>query len=75
LFVDNCDLSVYRVEPHGGEVVHFIKDKPGKSTNSYAPSFFFPNASVSMTYVYIAPPPPSYPEYHSDHFLRRPCGC
>ncbi|KAK5196860.1 hypothetical protein LTR99_000782 [Exophiala xenobiotica] len=52
LFVENCDLSIYRVEPHGGEVVHFIKDKPGKSTNSYAPSFFFPNASVSMTAPY-----------------------
>ncbi|GAD95714.1 Rieske 2Fe-2S family protein [Paecilomyces variotii No. 5] len=52
LFVENCDLSVYKVEVDRGEILHFVKDKPGKSTNSYAPSSFLPNAAVSITKDY-----------------------
>ncbi|KAK5065418.1 hypothetical protein LTR84_001256 [Exophiala bonariae] len=52
LFVENCDLSKYYVETDKAEILHFVKDKPGKSTNSYAPSSFFPNAAVSITAHY-----------------------
>ncbi|KAJ9616571.1 hypothetical protein H2200_000290 [Cladophialophora chaetospira] len=48
-FAASCDLSKYSAEIAGGEILFFLTDKPGKSTNNYAPSYFYPNATISMT--------------------------
>ncbi|KAF7623920.1 Rieske 2Fe-2S family protein [Aspergillus flavus] len=50
------DLTTYDVQTHGGQIQHYVKDKPGYDSDiKVAPTFFFPNASVTMTshYFYI----------------------
>jgi hypothetical protein len=44
------DLKTYKVETKGGQIQHYVQDKPGKESGlDVAPTFFFPNASVTMT--------------------------
>lgn len=39
--------------PQGGEILHFVRDKPGKSTGGcFAPSYFFPNSAANLSSVY-----------------------
>ncbi|KAL4963418.1 aromatic ring-hydroxylating oxygenase subunit alpha [Aspergillus stella-maris] len=48
------DLTSYKVETVGGQIQHFVKDKPGhESDMKVAPTFLFPNASVTMTSHYF----------------------
>lgn len=47
------DLKTYHVETVGGQVRHFAKDKPGMDSGlEVAPTFMFPNASITMTLVF-----------------------
>ncbi|KAK7223097.1 hypothetical protein V2G26_011100 [Clonostachys chloroleuca] len=48
------DLKTYHVETVGGQVRHFAKDKPGMDSGlEVAPTFMFPNASITMTTKYF----------------------
>ncbi|KAH7007301.1 Rieske [2Fe-2S] iron-sulfur domain-containing protein [Ilyonectria destructans] len=48
------DLKDYNVEVTGGQIQHFVKDKPGHESGlNAAPTFLFPNASVTMTTKYF----------------------
>ncbi|PCD43236.1 hypothetical protein AU210_002337 [Fusarium oxysporum f. sp. radicis-cucumerinum] len=48
------DLKTYKVETKGGQIQHYVQDKPGKESGlDVAPTFFFPNASVTMTTKYF----------------------
>ncbi|KAJ3547160.1 hypothetical protein NM208_g1659 [Fusarium decemcellulare] len=48
------DLTTYDVETTGGQIRHFVKDKPEHDSGlRVAPTFFFPNASVTMTTKYF----------------------
>jgi hypothetical protein len=44
------NLSTYKVEAQGGYIKHFVEDKPGyDSQMKVAPTFLFPNVTVTMT--------------------------
>ncbi|KAM0554746.1 hypothetical protein ACHAPJ_006818 [Fusarium lateritium] len=48
------NLKTYKVETKGGQIQHFVEDKPGMESGlDVAPTFFFPNASVTMTTRYF----------------------
>jgi hypothetical protein len=48
------NLNTYEVKVQGGYIQHFVEEKPGYDSGmQVAPTFFFPNATVSMTYVTI----------------------
>ncbi|RSL70869.1 hypothetical protein CEP53_001755 [Fusarium sp. AF-6] len=48
------NLTTYKVEVKGGQIQHFVEDKKGKESGlEVAPTFFFPNASVTMTTKYF----------------------
>lgn len=47
------DLDNYNVENKAGQILHWAQEKPGLNTGmNFAPTFFFPNAAVSMTTHY-----------------------
>ncbi|KAK4946030.1 hypothetical protein LTR10_014832 [Elasticomyces elasticus] len=47
-FVETSNLEKYRSELKGGELLYFLEDLPGKSIGKYAPSWFYPNASLNL---------------------------
>ncbi|KAL2828350.1 Rieske [2Fe-2S] iron-sulfur domain-containing protein [Aspergillus pseudoustus] len=48
------NLSTYTVEVQGGYIQHFVEDKPGyDSQMKVAPTFLFPNVTVTMTTHYF----------------------
>jgi hypothetical protein len=49
-------LEKYRSELEGGELLYFMEDLPGKPTGYFAPSWFYPNAALNLTYVLIPIP-------------------
>ena len=44
------DLSKYWVETAGGHIQHFNVDKPGAEGMGIYSSFYYPNASMTISY-------------------------
>ncbi|KAF7554871.1 hypothetical protein G7Z17_g2596 [Cylindrodendrum hubeiense] len=68
--VDNYNEN-YNVEVTGGQIQHFVQDKPGHESGlNAAPTFLFPNASVTMTtkYFYLMRVVPTSPTTTSTQY-------
>ncbi|KAL4814388.1 ring hydroxylating alpha subunit-domain-containing protein [Aspergillus spinulosporus] len=58
------NLETYRVKVQGGQIQHYVEDKPGHDSGMrVAPTFFFPNTTVTMTshYFYLMRVNPTSP--------------
>jgi len=45
------NLTTYDVETKNGSIEHYAQAKPESDSGSVAPTFLFPNASITMTCV------------------------